>query len=298
VARPTPRLAEDLDYPELFRAVDAKSDSSQRTFFAARAAELVFLGSAAAFGLLTNQAFGGLGPILSVLLLLSALALQLSRVGAVAERRWYDARAAAESIKSASWQFAVGGEAFRLDGTDADTAFVRRLQAVLESLQHLDIPASTGSSRGATADMRELRTSPMAERARRYELGRIDDQVAWYGRKTRSNKTRARWWRTAVIAVEGAAIVAGLLRVGDRIDLDLLGVFAAVGAGMVAWTQAKGHTQLAEAYSVTSHEVGLVAASIRNDLDEPVWAQTVHDAEAAFSREHTMWVVRRQAPKR
>jgi hypothetical protein len=298
MARSTPQNPEDLAYPALFVAVDAKSDSSQRAFFAARAAELVCLALGAGFGLLTNDAIAGLGPILAVALFLIALALQLSRVGAIAERRWYDARAAAESIKSASWQYAVGGEAFRLDGTDADIAFVRRLEAVLDSLEHLDIPASTGSSRGATADMRQLRAAPMEERARRYRLGRIEDQVGWYGRQARFNRIRARWWRAAVVSAEAFAIVAGLLRVRDTIELDLLGVFAAIAAGIVAWTQAKGHTQLAEAYSVTSHEVGLVAESIRADVDESVWAQSVHDAEAAFSREHTMWVVRRQAPQR
>ena len=298
MARSSPQNPEDIAYPELFVAVDAKSESSQRAFFAARAAELTCLASGAAFGLLTNDAIGGFGPILAVGLFLIALALQLSRVGAVAERRWYDARAAAESIKSASWQYAVGGEAFRLDGSDVDTAFVQRLEAVLDSLQHLDIPASTGSSRGATADMRQLRAAALEERSRRYELGRIEDQVAWYGRNARSNRIRARWWWAAVIAAEALAIVAGLLRVRDTIDLDLLGVFASIAAGIVAWTQAKGHTQLAEAYAVTSHEVGLVSEAIRGDVDESAWAQSVHDAEAAFSREHTMWVVRRQAPQR
>ena len=278
-------------------AVDAKSDSSQRAFYAARAAELICLAFGAGFGLLTNDAVRGLGPILAVGLFLIALALQLSRVGAIAERRWYDARAAAESIKSASWQYAVGGEAFRLDGTDVDTAFVDRLQAVLDSLQHLDIPASTGSSRGVTADMRQLRAAALEERARRYELGRIEDQIDWYGRNARSNRIRARWWRAAVVASEAFAIVAGLLRVRDAIDVDLLGLFASIAAGIVAWTQAKGHTQLAEAYAVTSHEVGLVSGAIRSDVDESAWAQSVHDAEAAFSREHTMWVARQQAPQ-
>ncbi|MBV9820798.1 MAG: SLATT domain-containing protein, partial [Actinobacteria bacterium] len=129
----------------------------------------------------------------------------------------------------------------------------------------------------------------------RYRTGRIEDQVRWYSRGANKNRRRSRMWRAALVGIESAALVVGLLRIGGHLDLDLLGVLGTAGAGLVAWMQAKNYTYLAESYAVTSHEVGLVAQAVYAGVDEPVWAQKVHDAEAAFSREHTMWVARRQA---
>jgi hypothetical protein len=60
--------------------------------------------------------------------------------------------------------------------------------------------------------------------------------------------------------------------------------------------QAKKYANLSEAYAVTSHEVSLVPSTLSAEATEEEWAQAVHDAEAAFSREHTMWQARRQGP--
>jgi hypothetical protein len=69
-----------------------------------------------------------------------------------------------------------------------------------------------------------------------------------------------------------------------------------VAVAVIGWMQAKKYASLSEAYAVTSHEVALVASTLSAELDEDAWAQAVHDAEAAFSRELTMWQARRQAP--
>jgi hypothetical protein len=96
--------------------------------------------------------------------------------------------------------------------------------------------------------------------------------------------------------LEAAAILAGVVRIKQGAEVDFLGAFAAIAASFVAWTQSKKYAFLAESYSVTSHEVHLVGASVIPAVDESTWAQSVHDAEAAFSREHTLWQARRQGP--
>jgi hypothetical protein len=77
-----------------------------------------------------------------------------------------------------------------------------------------------------------------------------------------------------------------------------LGVLAAGTASVAAWQQTKNYSSQSEAYAVTSHEVAIVAETIGPAIDESSWAQAVHDAEAAFSREHTLWLARRQGPQR
>jgi hypothetical protein len=144
--------------------------------------------------------------------------------------------------------------------------------------------------------MATVRQLPQEGREAAYRKFRIEDQVAWYAAKAKWNRTRSRIFTSLTVAVEAAAIVAGVLRFKLETDTDVLGLLAAAAAGLIAWGQAKKYTSLAESYSVTSHEVNLVAMTVTAPISEDQWAQNIHDAEAAFSREHTMWQARRQGP--
>lgn len=285
---------EPLVFPALLKSAEAESAESQKLFFLARAGELISLAAAAALALAPLDWAGQLGPITTVVMFMIALVVQVSRVGNRAERRWYDARAAAESIKSASWQYAVGGEAFRVSDPMADTVFVERIREALHGLKHLSFGAGPAECAAATESMRRLRQSSQVERFSAYQRHRISDQVDWYRRKADWNRTRSRVFGGITIGVEFLALGLGLLRVAGIVDVDLLGVAATVAAGLVAWSQAKNYTLLAESYAVTSHEILLAANSIKEEASETAWAQSVHDAEAAFSREHTLWSARRQ----
>jgi hypothetical protein len=283
-----------LQYPALFESAELEAAESQKLFFAVRSAELVSLTGAAALAVVPIDWAGRAGPVLTVLMFVVALGVQVSRVGNRAERRWYDGRAAAESIKSASWQYAVGGEAFRISDAQADTVFVERLRDALRGLKHLNFGAAGSDCAAATESMRGLRQSSQAERFRVYRERRVAEQVEWYKNKADWNRQRSRVFGGMTIGVEFLALVLGLLRVTGSVDVDLVGVAATAAAGLVAWSQAKNYTLLAESYAVTSHEILLVAESMKADVTEAEWAQSVHDAEAAFSREHTLWSARRQ----
>lgn len=283
-----------LQYPALFKSAESESAESQKLFFTVRAAELASLTAAAALAVVPIDWAGRAGPILTVLMLVVALGVQVSRVGNRAERRWYDARAAAESIKSASWQYAVGGEAFRISDAQADAVFVERLRDALQGLKHLNFGAAGSDCAAATESMRRVRQSSQAERFRVYREHRVAEQVEWYKNKADWNRQRSRVFGGMTIGVEFLALVLGLLRVTGSVDVDLLGVAATAAAGLVAWSQAKNYSLLAESYAVTSHEILLVAESMNANVTEAAWAQSVHDAEAAFSREHTLWSARRQ----
>lgn len=285
-----------LELPALWHAADAASAASQRVFFRLKIAELTGLVVGGAAGLAPGSWAGGTGPAISVFAFLAVMVLQVSRVGARAEARWYDARAAAESIKSAAWQYAVGGEAFRLDDADAENRFVARLRDVLGNVPDLDIGPATTVAAGVTPSMAAVRQSSQEDRAATYRQFRIDDQVRWYAAKAKWNRARSRIFTSVTVIVEGVAIVAGFLRFKLETDTDLLGLLAAVAAGLIAWSQAKKYTSLAQSYSVTSHEVNFVAATVTVPVSADQWAQSIHDAEAAFSREHTMWQARRQGP--
>jgi len=285
-----------MNFPALFDAADTIAAESQRKFLRALRAEVVALSAAALVAQFPARQLSGAGPIASLALFAVALAIRISRVEEHAQREWYDARAAAESIKSASWQYAVGGEAYRVEDPAAEARFQDDLRRYLGQLPHLDVPTGSPAQCGATSDMQALRRMPVPDRAETYLRDRVEDQLDWYSTNARRNKQRARRWWAATVAIEAAAIAVGLARVIAKFDIDWLGVLAAIAASLAAWQQAKRYTELSESYSVTSHEVGLIRSSLDRNAAEPDWAQFVHDAEAAFSREHTLWLARRQGP--
>lgn len=285
-----------LEMPALYTATERVSASSQRAFFRVRAAEYAALFVGAVTGELSNDFLAGAGPIIALLCFLLALLLRISQVGDRAEKRWYDARAASESIKSASWQYTVGGESFPIDDRDSKTRYLQQLQEILAALPGLNVGAAA-SSDVITRDMETVRGSNQHERAQRYRDDRVSDQVRWYAKKARTNRRRSAQWRWTLVGIEAAAIIAGVLQVADLYNFGLLSLFAAAAASVAAWQQSKRYTELSEAYAVTSHEVNMVSASLQAPVSEDNWARSVHDAEAAFSREHTMWLSRRQGPR-
>ena len=57
--------------------------------------------------------------------------------------------------------------------------------------------------------------------------------------------------------------------------------------------QIKKFSELAAAYTVTAHEVGLISPKLDAVQTESELSDFVNEVEQAFSREHTMWIARR-----
>ena len=210
------------------------------------------------------------------------------------ERDWYDARAGAESVKTLTWQFAVGGGEFPIDVNDQDVRvrFVARLREVLTDL------ASLGTVQAASQDqlpprLLALRASELQVRQSAYRSGRIEDQRSWYATKAEWNSRRRTAWAVVTVLVQVLGIAAGLGRAFFGLDVDFLGLAAAFVAAITAWTRTKDYAELAEAYAVTAQEIGLLAAEKVDPEDESRWAAFVEEAERAFSREHPLWRARR-----
>jgi len=286
----------EMAFPPLFDAVDTAAAEAQHQLLVLRGLELTSLVAAAGFAEFPGSALRGAGPILTIIFFVLALLLRVSGSDVAAERRWYDGRAAAESLKSMSWQYAVGGESFRIGESGSDQRFVDNMRAILKELSDLDIPLPDAKNTAIPTEMTAIRSVDRRERAELYIRLRVRDQLAWYRAKATWNKRRASQWRAGLIGIEAAAGLLGLGRALGWYDVDWLGIFAALAATFAAWQQTKNFQGLSRSYAVTSHDVALVNSSIGSETSEEDWAQAVHDAEAAFSREHTLWRARRQGP--
>ena len=119
------RVPSELEMPALWHAADAASAANQTIFFRLKIVELAGLAVGAAAALVPGSWAGGAGPAISVLAFLAILLVQVSKVGAKAEARWYDARAAAEAIKSAAWHSGSGMQMSRSDSLLVSVAYLQ-----------------------------------------------------------------------------------------------------------------------------------------------------------------------------
>jgi hypothetical protein len=207
-------------------------------------------------------------------------------------RSWYDTRAAAESVKSLAWQYAVGGGDFvsTIPEIDARQQLLRAVAEVRNRLNKQPLPLPGANE--VTQAMESLRAAPLNVRRRTYEACRIRDQEDFYVTKAAQNEKARKWWGMASICAQFAGAAIALLKTLAVVEIDLVGVAATVAVAVAAWLRTKAFDELAEAYAVTAHDVKDIRARVDDAQDEDEWATFVANAEQGFSREHTIWLAR------
>ncbi len=275
-------MADPLTYPAFYAVAGQASKVGQDRYMNAIRIRLIALVVAAVGG-----ALGGAGFALVALVgFVVALAAEVVILAVRPAQVWYEGRAAAESVKTLTWRYAVGGDPFPAGGPDPDPLFRSRMESVTRDLAHHF--ATTSSGELVTGPMRALRAEPFDERRAAYVRGRIDDQRTWYDTKARSADRRHTGFLLTTIALEFAGVIAAALRVAGVVEIDLLGILAAVVAGVASWAQTRQYGSIARAYAIANQELN----SIREQAEgtaEAGWARFVDEAEEAISREHTLW---------
>ena len=283
------------DLPPLYHTVDASSLGAQQRFLRATKFRLFFLLAASVCGVsslrigVSSTDWAAVGAVISFS---AALVTEGYLLRTRPEQTWYEGRAAAESVKTLSWRYAMGGEPFLIGGPhsedEIEDIFLHQLGSVFEVVKELDVtPSSVGQQ--ITAPMRAVRATSLDDRKRIYEEGRVEDQQRWYQEKAQWNAAWARHWTIIMAAVEVGGVAGAILKAVGAIDSDLLGLFGTFAVAIAAWLQTKQHRSLATAYTVTALELASVRTKIHRQRTEADWAYFVSDAEEAFSREHTLW---------
>jgi hypothetical protein len=285
----------DADLPPLYHAADESSTRAQKLFLRLVVGRLFFLLTAALFGFEVWKR--GSSPVdwagvAAAFCFALALLVEVYLYQTKPERTWYEGRAAAESVKSLSWKYAVGGEPFNL-GTNAEDnmadLFLERLRSVFEVLKDLDLVAPTSGDAQISEKMKSLRALQLPLRMRAYEDSRVSDQQRWYQAKSKWNRGRASGWNLTMLFFEILGVAFGILKAVGVISGDLLTLSGVIVAAITAWLQTKQHRTLAVAYGITALELASVRSKIANQNNETEWAKFVNDAEEAISREHTLW---------
>jgi hypothetical protein len=285
-------------FPELFRTADRAALRRQTGYLRAvalglAAAVLAAVGSAISVDLTPNLDLGGL--ISAVGFLAGAVLTALLYFRKI-DQTWYENRAVAESIKSMSWQYAVRGGVFHeTDEADA-VEFGHRARRMVRRMRFAGLTL-TGDNDAVTPGMTAIRGLPLAERRRLYLEQRIENQNRYYRRRSEENRIRAGRWFVTALVCHVAGLVLAWLKVTNTVNADLLGIAATAAAGALAWVQTRDSQNLTESYRVTAYELADVLGEARahtGTLSEEQWSLFVRDGERVISREHTLWLARRE----
>ncbi|TVL88626.1 DUF4231 domain-containing protein [Streptomyces sp. SAJ15] len=281
------------DFPALFRAADTNSLKGQRHYLWATKCQLGALIAAAALGVFSWQVNGAdVAAAGSVVAFCTAVVTEVYLLKERPERMWYEGRAVAESAKTLTWRYMVGGSPMGREETSTETAaelLLTRFTEIETDVEAVWLVPDGGTPEQVTAEMTRVRQLSLDERRAIYLRERIGNQREWYGAKSRWNERRSTMWSLTLTVLELLGVSAGVMKVTGIVDVDLLGVCAALAAGGTAWVQTKQHKTLATAYAVARHELATIAFRAQQPVTEAEWATFVANAEDAVSREHTLW---------
>lgn len=281
------------DYPALFLDADAGANRYQAKFLRLIGGEYLTLFFAALFSM--NFLEGVVFYLLYAGVFFIGLLILVTRSQSKPEQWWYRCRALAESVKTLGWRYMMRAAPFDGDEAAAKLKFRDDLHEMFREHKETakEITNDWSGKHQITQVMEDTRAMSRADRMAYYLIHRVDDQRGWYNRRSTENRVAAHQW----VLASGAAYVFAGAMVLSRIawphwkywPIEPLIVLA---ASIVGWMQIKKFNELAAAYTVAAHEIGLIrpkADAVKNEQD---FSEFVNDAEKAFSREHTLWIAR------
>ena len=290
-----PRLEEE-DFPGLYHASDELSNSTQRKYLLLVKGFLVLLVAAAVISIFSFEIVAL--KLVSALVYLLVLVLTVATYLTNLNKRWYNARAIAESVKTMTWRFVMCADPYpsSLRDPELTQAFVDDLKLMFN--QNRDIARYLSGTHigkeNVTQAMRRIRRLSFKVRLGLYIKERIDNQLDWYKRRTVFNTTRSGRWFGALVGLLSIAVAAILVGLVLSSTISLISQVANTAvACSLTWIQIKRYAELSAAFNLTANEIGFIkslSGKVQSDSD---LNRYVRDAENAFSREHTQLVARR-----
>ncbi len=288
------------DLPALVRTSGAAAAGCQRWFFFWIRVQL---GLIAATGLLsawapvdpdTDHYVSGLVALLMFLAFLVGLVLRLGRI----DDDWFRARALAENGKSAAWRFMMRPRPpVLVDAEAEETVFLDELEQIRDRFPQIERHLSKYDGGGGeiTEKMRQVKGLDCAERLAFYKQFRLQDQIGWYRTKAKINADAESNWSFALLAFEALAVVLAVVRILSIHEYNPTGAIAAIAACVLAWSQTKRFSDLANTYGVACRDLNGLLTRSDHVHDEQRLQALVAEVETAVSREHRLWVERRSA---
>ena len=288
------------DYPSLFKVADKYSIEGQKRYLQWIRFDLLLLVLAAIISIFNfdNVEYQRIVYILVALFFFLGLLVNIFIKISKFEDDWYIGRAIAESIKSLTWKYIIRGEPFgsQLSQIDVDKKFENILSQIFETNgKFLKDVFEEDNRKNISEEMKEIRASDFENRKQVYFEHRVKNQFSWYKNKALYNKKQTSLLFWLIIFLQGVALLYSLYLIRSPQAANLFPIVTTVAACLISWLQIKQHQELSQSYAVTANEIAIILNQADSINTDDNLAAFVIDSENAFSREHTLWMARRDA---
>jgi len=292
------------DYPGLYQGANTAAATAQKTYFLL---QRIYLGSlivGGMIGMLTSLFTGG-GLVwtytsMAIVLAIGLLVLWIGR-SRQDDNAWFDCRAIAESVKTATWRFMMIAPPFQNNGA-IDQRFLSELQEIRNARPecHNHLAGVAAASNPAITDfMRKMRGIAFDDRKAFYIEQRLRNQKSWYSRNAGLNAFRGTLWFWGTAGLQGITVAMAIIQASTGgLAYNMVPILTTCAAVAAAWNQMKRHDELKKTYALASQELCELEAIASNLASESDFPQFVEQVEVAISREHTMWCARRDVKLR
>jgi len=261
-------------YPESFYYYDHHSMKSQKWFLILNSI-LLFATVIGAF--CTAYHFNGFSLFAYLIALILFLILNQYNL----EKKWFNARSTAESLKTIAWRYLMCSEPFDNVNEQSKNELREYLKELVSGGQQIQRDEKWIMS-SKNDEIRKLST---ASRKVIYLQHRIDEQLRWYGNKKRLNhKFYIIYWVLGLFLQIIAIILVFNNWVNNEHIFELsIESFIVTSNAVFAWTQLKRNRELSVTYDVAYQEIKDIQKELENiDTDEQ-FSIFVKNSEAAFS---------------
>jgi conflict system pore-forming effector with SLATT domain len=298
-------IVDTKDYPALFQSSDEAALEAQRNYFRlleSYLAVVVLASIASILGGLGDPGWSRMIAGINALLLAVAVLLAWLMRARRFERAWFDCRAVAESVKTATWRYMMILVPFKFE-TDSDSlqrAFVGLLSSIRKDRAGVEshLAGHNVSGTEITDFMRASRKLSFEGRKELYLRYRVSDQRCWYETKSAENKTAASRWLNLVLFLQIVALAFAISRIlWPVIPVIPVSPVLTFVSALLAWSQAMRHEELIGPYAAAAHELRELETLLSESQDPRAFEEYAREIEENISREHTMWLARYGIPR-
>jgi hypothetical protein len=209
-------------------------------------------------------------------------------------RWWFDARALAESVKTAAWEYSMRAVQFKHDATADDEfhKYLTRLKRRLGKEVAGRLP-EVGPRDQITEAMKSLRALNLEPRRDHYLRARLEDQEEYYSRRARVHEARSRFWFGVSLCFELLAVVFAAVKALGVTTGNPIPLLVAIAGAATAINQLLKHDELAHSYRSTRDQLEDLEPTLKHAGTEDSLEKAVVDIENLMSQEHKGWIVRR-----
>lgn len=283
------------DYPQLYRASDGLSIKYQKIYFWLHGCYLVTLIVGSIISMCGNGVVAN-----SIALGLFIISLAVFATSKIWDpmKLWYNGRAVAESVKSMTWKWMMQAEPYpyEIPGT-ASKNLQNDLQQLLEQNRTLfnHYQDDDDGFYSISDKMREVRDATTREKLDFYNKNRVNDQLRWYKRKSKTLRIAYIAYSVAVVLCYIAIIILMIISISKPTIKFPVELISAISAALISWIEAKKYNELSCAYSLAVNDISIIKDNmLEGQVGSQEVSEYVNNSENAFSREHTQWIARKQ----